>query len=133
MMFPGGDEGSDGLGEKKRRDFLTGYFARLQRMQDFDVRCAAGTKGLHRQCVGIPLAQVMKQQAGEESFADAGVGASNEDDARLVRAIHGCVTALPTDKSQPSPFRSTRYTWPRRSHSATNSSGDAVLNSNRSK
>ncbi len=58
---------------------------------------------------------------------------SNVSDTRWDLVSRVGLTTFRLDQSRsPSPFRSVRKGWDKRAHSLSNSSGEAVLNSNRS-
>src|SRR2546429_7693012 len=87
-LFAGGDEGSDGFGEVKGINFITGQVPILKSVQQFHVGSAAGTKWFHGQGGTTGLSQMMKQQSGEKRLADARVSAGDEDEARA-GLLHG--------------------------------------------
>ncbi len=76
------------LGKKEMSDLVKREFAVLDCVQEFRISSAAGTEGLYGQRVAAALPQVVKQQSGQQGFADAGIGASDEDDARQTRSVH---------------------------------------------
>lgn len=51
-------------------------------MQKLNVRGTARTERFHGEGVAAELAEVIKEQAGEQSFTNAGVGAGDEDNSR---------------------------------------------------
>ena len=85
----------DGLGKKELSDLVKREFTVLDCMQEFRIRSAAGTEGLDCQRVAAALPQVLKQQSGQQGLADAGVAASDKDDARQTRSVHAGELAQP--------------------------------------
>ena len=69
-------------------DLVKREFAVLDCVQEFRISSAAGTEGLYGQRVAAALPQVVKQQSGQQGFADAGIGACDEDEARQTRSVH---------------------------------------------
>ena len=77
------------LGKKEGGDLVERQLAVLNGVQEFRVGPAAGAERLHRQRVATALPQVVEEQSGQEGFADAGVGAGDEDDAGEASWVHG--------------------------------------------
>ena len=76
------------LGKKEVSDLVKREFAILDCVQEFGVSSAAGTEGFYCQRVATALPQVVNQQSGQQGFANAGIGASDEDDARQTSSVH---------------------------------------------
>ena len=89
MMSSGGNQRSKRFGKKEGGYFVRRQFAILCCPQEFCVRSAAGAERFHGQRVAAALPQVMEQQSGEQSFANASVGTRNEDDAWRIGPNHG--------------------------------------------
>ena len=80
-MSAGGNERGERFRKKERSDLVERQLAVLNGAQEFCVRPAAGAEWFHGQGVAAVLPQVMEEQSGQQGFANAGVGAGNEDDA----------------------------------------------------
>ena len=88
VVSPGGDQRSDWLVKKERCDLVERQLAILSRVQEFRVCPAAGAEWFHRQRVAAALPQVVEEQARQQGFAHACVGAGDEDDACLASSVH---------------------------------------------
>lgn len=93
---------SDRFAEIKRIRFVIGQFSRLKRLQESNICARAGAEGFDgqgdqrsrggiwrlefsRELVrgrdALPCAEMMKEQGGEDGFADSSVGAGDEDNS----------------------------------------------------
>ena len=88
MVLAGGDQRGKRLGEKERIDLVKRQLAVLNCAQELRVCPAAGAERFHRQRVATALPQMVEQQAGQQSLADAGVSAGDENDARRAGPVH---------------------------------------------
>jgi hypothetical protein len=72
----------------ERCDLVDCQVTVLNRVKEFRVGSAAGAEWFHGQRMAAGLAQVMEEQSGQQGLAHAGVGTSDEDDARQTSSFH---------------------------------------------
>lgn len=88
MTSSGSNQRGEGLSKKERANLVERQLAVLNCAQEFRVGSAATAKRFHRQRVAAALPQVVEEQPGQQCFANAGVGPSNEDDAWRTGLVH---------------------------------------------
>src|SRR6516225_6972385 len=80
-MFTGGNERCEGFRKIEWVDFVECELMVDERVEKGRVRTGAGAEWFQGERRNTALAQVRKEQAGQDCFANTGVGAGDEDEA----------------------------------------------------
>jgi hypothetical protein len=91
---PGGKR----LGKKEGGDLVGRQLAVPNCARAFCVGSVAGAERFYRQRVASALPQVVEEQSGQQGFADARIGAGDENDTRQANLVHGA--ELTTDQPE---------------------------------